>query len=221
MELWLLAMLAGQPPGPDRIGLTPLAKSAGVRGQSIDSRTCDAVCSGAHTSPPAPPAPWLRCWFVRWLLLLLPPPFRRRSRVRRSRPQAMRSGFVGWLATEVGSGRNFYGGHTAFDPAPHRMLLNHSPRIIKEPTASCGFARGRTHTKPRLPTIIEARIENVRHRCSFVQEKHFMLANAYPDRPRCPLSALVRRAGCVAERGCVAEAVTSIDDEGKDDGPAP
>jgi hypothetical protein len=48
-----------------------------------------------------------------------------------------------------------------------------------------------------------------------------MLANAYPDRPQRPQSTLVRRAGCGAERGCVAEAVTSIDDEGKDDGPAP
>ena len=46
-----------------------------------------------------------------------------------------------------------------------------------------------------------------------------MLANTSPDRPRRPQPALVRRAGCGAERGYVAEAVTSVDDKGKDDEP--
>jgi hypothetical protein len=138
--------------------------------------------TSTHTSPPAPPAPWLRWWFVRWLLLLPPPPFRRRRRLRRSRPQEMRAGCVGWLATEVGSGRNLLRGHTAFDPAPHRMLINHSPRISQSQRLRGDSPAEEPPTKPRLPTIIEAQVKNVRHSGPFSKKKA-LYARQYIPRP--------------------------------------
>ena len=50
---------------------------------------------------------------------------------------------------QFGSGRNFYRGHTAIvTRAPHRMLLNPSPRVVREPTARGKATPRRSSPRP-------------------------------------------------------------------------
>ena len=50
---------------------------------------------------------------------------------------------------DVGSGRNLYSGHTAIlTRAPHRTLLNPSPRVVREPTARGKATPRRSSPRP-------------------------------------------------------------------------
>jgi hypothetical protein len=55
------------------------------------------------------------------------------------------------------------------------------------------YDAGMLEVARQLPPIIEAQAENVRHSGSFVQEKHFMLDNTNPERPRRPLTQWLAR----------------------------
>ena len=86
---------------------------------------------------------------------------------------------------QFGSGRNFYRGHTAIvTRAPHRMLLNPSPRIVKEPTAPARILRGGPHTAPRLLRLLSGVRCEMRMKRPFFHQKPAGRCHAAPLRPR-------------------------------------